>query len=536
MSVTVGFLALLEAKPDKADELAAFLEQGRELALAEPLTVDWYAFRIDQLTYGIFDTFEAEADKRSRPGAVNMDTRASTNAGVAARLMRDVLLAQSQALLGRQRGRFDRCLGRDRHEHDDPRSRHRGLEDRRSPRRRGRFAKRLLPERSSYTASGTLCSSLGQARTGPRMRLAAEMDDVQGHPENDVRRRLGIGVAEVDANRSGAVPARLRRPGSLLRHWAGDRGTIRRCRSAASAGRDTAGVDREDPAEFGEDAEAAGLAPESSAVAPELPSVKIVPLSELEAGNPKLEEVASDLAGQAEEVILEDAPLGRVVPENPAALPELPSVEIVSLSELDPSSTALEPEVFSGLARRADEVILDAATRESSVVDPPDAASPLLEEAFDSSNPPGAGRGPDRLGAAPGDSAEICVRTFPAVASSAAAARNLAAQAVADIPADAVEEIRLMVSELASNAIEHAMTGFRLRIHRSRQEIRVEVTDGGGGTPAMRSPGRDAPKGRGLQIVNVLSTHWGVERESDSAKTVWFTLEFAPTAGPTPSA
>jgi hypothetical protein len=44
MSVTVGFLALLEAaKPDKADELAAFLEHGRELALAEPLTVDWYS-------------------------------------------------------------------------------------------------------------------------------------------------------------------------------------------------------------------------------------------------------------------------------------------------------------------------------------------------------------------------------------------------------------------------------------------------------------------------------------------------------------
>ena len=65
MSVTVGFLALLEAKPHKADELAAFLEQGRELALAEPLTVDWYAFRIDQFTYGIFDTFEAEAGREA---------------------------------------------------------------------------------------------------------------------------------------------------------------------------------------------------------------------------------------------------------------------------------------------------------------------------------------------------------------------------------------------------------------------------------------------------------------------------------------
>ena len=69
MSVTVGFLALLEARPDKADELAAFLEQGRELALSEPLTVDWYAFRIDQVTYGIFDTFEAEAGREAHLAA-----------------------------------------------------------------------------------------------------------------------------------------------------------------------------------------------------------------------------------------------------------------------------------------------------------------------------------------------------------------------------------------------------------------------------------------------------------------------------------
>jgi quinol monooxygenase YgiN len=65
MSVNVGFLALLEAKPEKADELRAALEQRRELALAEPLPVDWYAFRIDEVTYGIFDTFEAEAGREA---------------------------------------------------------------------------------------------------------------------------------------------------------------------------------------------------------------------------------------------------------------------------------------------------------------------------------------------------------------------------------------------------------------------------------------------------------------------------------------
>ncbi len=68
MAVTVGLLVLLEAKPDKAGELAGFLEQGRGLALAEPLTVDWYAFKVDDVTFGIFDTFEAEAGREAHLG------------------------------------------------------------------------------------------------------------------------------------------------------------------------------------------------------------------------------------------------------------------------------------------------------------------------------------------------------------------------------------------------------------------------------------------------------------------------------------
>jgi quinol monooxygenase YgiN len=60
MSVTVGVLALLEAKPDKGADLAAFLESGRAIAAAEQGTVTWYAFKLEDSTYGIFDTFESE--------------------------------------------------------------------------------------------------------------------------------------------------------------------------------------------------------------------------------------------------------------------------------------------------------------------------------------------------------------------------------------------------------------------------------------------------------------------------------------------
>lgn len=65
MSVKLGILALLEAKPDKGDELGAFLESGRALAAAETGTVTWYAFKLSDTSYGIFDTFNDEAGRNA---------------------------------------------------------------------------------------------------------------------------------------------------------------------------------------------------------------------------------------------------------------------------------------------------------------------------------------------------------------------------------------------------------------------------------------------------------------------------------------
>ena len=65
MTVDRGLLALLEAKPGKGDELASFLEQGRALAVEEEGTVTWYAFKLSDTTYGIFDTFEGEDGRQA---------------------------------------------------------------------------------------------------------------------------------------------------------------------------------------------------------------------------------------------------------------------------------------------------------------------------------------------------------------------------------------------------------------------------------------------------------------------------------------
>jgi quinol monooxygenase YgiN len=65
VAISLGILALLEAKPGKGGELGDFLRQGRELAAQEEGTVTWYAFKVDDTTYGIFDTFQDEGGRQA---------------------------------------------------------------------------------------------------------------------------------------------------------------------------------------------------------------------------------------------------------------------------------------------------------------------------------------------------------------------------------------------------------------------------------------------------------------------------------------
>ena len=65
MSVDRGLLVMLEARPGKEDELAAFLTQAQPLAVAEPGTVTWYALKLSDTTYGIFDTFPDEDGRQA---------------------------------------------------------------------------------------------------------------------------------------------------------------------------------------------------------------------------------------------------------------------------------------------------------------------------------------------------------------------------------------------------------------------------------------------------------------------------------------
>jgi len=60
MAVTCGLLVVLDAKEGKGAELGTFLEAGRDIAAAEQGTVTWYAFKMNETTFGVFDTFASE--------------------------------------------------------------------------------------------------------------------------------------------------------------------------------------------------------------------------------------------------------------------------------------------------------------------------------------------------------------------------------------------------------------------------------------------------------------------------------------------
>ena len=55
--VTVGLLVTLHAKAGKEAELASFLESALPLAQGEGDTTAWFAIKVDDATYGIFDVF-----------------------------------------------------------------------------------------------------------------------------------------------------------------------------------------------------------------------------------------------------------------------------------------------------------------------------------------------------------------------------------------------------------------------------------------------------------------------------------------------
>ena len=95
-----------------------------------------------------------------------------------------------------------------------------------------------------------------------------------------------------------------------------------------------------------------------------------------------------------------------------------------------------------------------------------------------------------------------------------------------------LEELRLLVSELVTNSVQHARMdsadSIELRVMVSGTSVRMEVTDTGAGFEVLDRglPPPEQASGRGLFVVQRLSDRWGVDREPDGTETrVWLEID-----------
>lgn len=66
--VKFGLLVRLVAKAGKEGEVAAFLASALPLAQAEAETTAWFAIKISEREFGIFDAFPTEAGRKAHLG------------------------------------------------------------------------------------------------------------------------------------------------------------------------------------------------------------------------------------------------------------------------------------------------------------------------------------------------------------------------------------------------------------------------------------------------------------------------------------
>ena len=137
--------------------------------------------------------------------------------------------------------------------------------------------------------------------------------------------------------------------------------------------------------------------------------------------------------------------------------------------------------------------------------------------------------------------------TWSAGATNVAAARDFAVLCLTEHGLDStVPDARLVVSDLATNAVRHAGSRFTLTLLFRDVSVLVTVTDASETWPAGGAGAGDSggvvegvgpvdgvatvdgvllpAGGRGMGIVAALSSSWGVTSEPDGGKSVWASI------------
>ena len=121
--------------------------------------------------------------------------------------------------------------------------------------------------------------------------------------------------------------------------------------------------------------------------------------------------------------------------------------------------------------------------------------------------------------------------SLTAEASSAARARAFVSRHLRDHDLrHLVDDIEVVVSELATNAMAHAQTPFTVILCAFDETVVLEVSDQSRAEPSLVVARALDTSGRGVAIVQALSRDWGVLSRASGGKSVW--AEFDSTARP----
>jgi hypothetical protein len=107
---------------------------------------------------------------------------------------------------------------------------------------------------------------------------------------------------------------------------------------------------------------------------------------------------------------------------------------------------------------------------------------------------------------------------YQPTAPSVSAARHLAD----DLPVGCREPARMILSELASNAVRHARTPFEATV-RVSDVVWIGVRDTSQRQPRVLFATPQDVSGRGLMLVSTLAARWGIDWR-DGDKVVWAEL------------
>jgi anti-sigma regulatory factor (Ser/Thr protein kinase) len=113
---------------------------------------------------------------------------------------------------------------------------------------------------------------------------------------------------------------------------------------------------------------------------------------------------------------------------------------------------------------------------------------------------------------------------LPATPVAARTARRVVAEQCSSWDTDVIDTAVLLTSELVTNAVIHGHSDVQLEVRTDGALLRVDVGDENSQLPRQKPTEHDALGGRGLQIVALLATRWGVY-DQPMGKTVWFELE-----------